>query len=161
MEARHYSMLLHLIGFGLLFSLMVGVWILSSHYKKATDYKTKATLLSAMRTFGYLSPVGIIIMLSTGVWNMNIRGLGLFTESWLTTKIVFFAMAAINGVIIGAKAGKRGKLVAQIIQGNSPTDTERTILSIDKQIRLIHMVQVILMLLILTLTIVKPGRYEM
>lgn len=154
-------MLIHLIGFGLLFSLMVGVWILSSHYKKASDVKTKATILSAMRTFGYLSPVGVVIMLGTGIWNMNIRGLGLFTESWLTTKILFFVIAAINGVIIGTKAGKRGKLYGQIMQGNPPAGAETTIASIDKQIKMIHFVQVILMLLILTLTIVKPGRYEM
>jgi hypothetical protein len=154
-------MLLHLIGFGLLFSLMVGVWILNSHYKKATDIKTKVTILSAMRTFGYLSPVGVLIMLGTGIWNMNIRGLGLFTESWLTTKILFFTIAAINGVIIGAKAGKRGKLYGQILQGNSPTGAEATIASIDKQIKMIHMIQVILMLLILALTVVKPGRYAM
>jgi len=159
MDLAHLLMLLHFLGFGLLFSTLVAGWMLHGQYKKAIDYSTKAIILRLLRPIGLLSPVGILLMLLTGIGNMHVRGLGVFTESWLSAKIVVFIIATINGLVFGARAGKRARLISQMADGSAPHGTDGTINALDKQIRLFYIFQTALLLIILALSIVKPGRY--
>jgi uncharacterized membrane protein len=145
----------------LLFSTLVAGWMLHGQYKKATDFSTKAMVLRLLRPIGLLSPVGILLMLLTGIGNMHVRGLGLFTESWLSAKIVVFVIAMINGLVFGARARKRARLISQMADGSAPHGTDGTINVLDKQMRLFYIIQFVLLLIILTLSIVKPGRYVM
>jgi len=161
MDLTHFLMLLHFLGFGLLFSTLVAGWMLHGQYKKATDFSTKAMVLRLLRPIGLLSPVGILLMLLTGIGNMHVRGLGLFTESWLSAKIVVFVIAMINGLLFGARARKRARLISQMADGSAPHGTDGTINVLDKQMRLFYIIQFVLLLIILTLSIVKPGRYGM
>jgi uncharacterized membrane protein len=161
MDLTHFLMLLHFLGFGLLFSTLVAGWMLHGQYKKATDFSTKAMVLRLLRPIGLLSPVGILLMLLTGIGNMHVRGLGLFTESWLSAKIVVFVIAMINGLVFGARARKRARLISQMADGSAPHGTDGTINILDKQMRLFYIIQFVLLLIILTLSIVKPGRYGM
>jgi uncharacterized membrane protein len=161
MDLAHLSMLLHFLGFGLLFSTLVAGWMLHGQYKKATDYSTKAIILRLLRPIGLLSPFGILLMVLTGIGNMHVRGLGLFTESWLSAKIVVFIIASINGLVFGARAGKRAKLISQLADGSAPQGTDAAINALDKQMRLFYLIQSVLLLIILILSIVKPGRYGM
>ena len=161
MDLAHFLMLLHFLGFGLLFSTLVAGWMLHGQYKKATDFSTKAMVLKLLRPIGLLSPVGILLMLLTGIGNMHVRGLGLFTESWLSAKIVVFVIAMINGLLFGARARKRARLISQMADGSAPHGTDGTINVLDKQMRLFYIIQFVLLLIILTLSIVKPGRYGM
>ncbi len=161
MEFGHLLLIVHILGFGLLFTTLVAGWILHSQYTKASDFGTKGIILRSLRPIGLLSPVGILIMLLTGIGNMQVRGLGLFTESWLSTKILVFIIAAINGTVFGIRASKRGKLVAQMADGSAPQGADLSIGALDKQLRLFYIIQFVLIVIILALSIIKPGRYEM
>ncbi len=69
--ARELTLLFHFIGFGLLVAIQVAGFILDSHYRKATDLQTKATLLRALKPIGLLSPIAIVLQLVTGIGNMH------------------------------------------------------------------------------------------
>ena len=159
MNFANFLMLLHFLGFGLLFSTLVAGWVLHSQYKSAIDFSTKAVLLKSLRPIGLLSPMAILLMLLTGIGNMHVRGLGLFTESWLSTKIVVFILATLNGIVFGVRAGKRARLIGQMADGSAPQGTDRSIGNLDRQLRLFYIIQFVLLLIILILSIVKPGRY--
>jgi uncharacterized membrane protein SirB2 len=157
MQPIHLSLILHFIGVGMIFTTVLAGWILTGQYKRANDYKTKSQILKSLRPIGLLSPVTILVMLASGIGNMYALHMGVFSASWLTTKLIFFAIMAINGIIFGAKSAKRGKLVAQVAGGSAPTGTENVIAAMDKQQLLFYVVQSLLLLIILTLSVVKPG----
>ena len=159
MELGQLLLLVHFLGFGLLFSTLVAGWILHGQYKNAKEFSTKAVILRSLRPIGLLSPIGILLMLITGIGNMHVRGLGLFSEAWLSTKIVVYAIASINGIVFGARAGKRGKLIGLMADGSAPQGTDKSVDALDRQLRLFYIIQFVLLLIILTLSIVKPGRY--
>lgn len=134
-------------------TINVAGFFINQQYRKSTDIQQKATLLRAMRPIGLLSPIGILIMLITGIGNMHALGLGLFNAGWLAYKIVFFAIAVISGVLFGIKAAKRGKLVAKMAAGSAPADAATTLASLDSQLSWSYVVMPILLLIILWLSI--------
>src|ERR1041385_1253511 len=147
------SLFFHFIGFGLLVPLNVAGIILNSQYKKAPDLQTKAIILRALKPIGMLSPIAVLLMLVTGIGNMHSLGLDLMSMAWLAYKIVFFAIAAISGVIFGIISRKRGTLVGSMIKGNAPANPNELLQRSDKQIQIGYIVFPILMVIILCLSI--------
>jgi hypothetical protein len=150
---REINLLIHFLGFGLLVTINVAGFILNRQYKKAPDLQTKATILRVLRPIGLISPVAILIMLITGIGNMHFLGLGVLDMGWLTAKIIFFAIAAISGVLMGIVARKRGKLVGEMAAGRAPAEAEQALQSYDRQISLAYVVFPILLIIILWLSI--------
>jgi hypothetical protein len=147
------TLLFHFLGFGLLVTINVAGFILNSQYKKAQDFQTKAIILRSLRPIGLLSPIAILIMLITGIGNMQILGYGLLSVGWLTAKIMFFAIAAISGILFGVIARKRGKLVQELAAGKAEANATEILRGYDKQISLFHLVMPILLLIIVWLAI--------
>jgi len=150
---RFVILLLHFLGFGLLITVNVAGFILNRQYKKAPDLQTKAVLLRAARPIGLLSPIGVLLMLITGIGNMHALGLGILDLGWLTAKIIFFAIAVISGIILGIQSGKRGKLVQQMVQGQAPANGNELLSSYDRQVSLSYIVMPLLIIIILALSI--------
>ncbi|MBI4548121.1 MAG: hypothetical protein HY707_09080 [Ignavibacteriae bacterium] len=151
--AREVTLLLHFIGLGLLMTTLVAGFILNAHYKKATDAQSKALIVKALKSVGLMSPLGMFIMLVTGIANMISRGFGLFTDGRLTAKIIFFAIAMISGILFAVKSRKRGALVHQMAQGQAQPDSEQLLQSYDKQISIFYIVMPLLLLIILYLSV--------
>jgi uncharacterized membrane protein len=128
-------------------------FVLERHYRKAADIQAKATLLGIGRTMGLMGPIAIAVMLLTGITNMYFLGMGLFDFGWLTAKVIFFAIAAVNGLMFGGRSRKRGMLVMQMVKGETPADAETKIREIDRQQNLFFIVNGILLLLIVTLSV--------
>ena len=149
-------MLTHLIGMGMIFTTLFAGWILNGQYKRAADWKSKSLILKSLRPIGLLSPFSTLVMLASGIANMQIIGYGWFTASWLSTKVVFFVLAAVSGIFFGTKAARRGRLVHRMAEGTAAEGTEKTITAMDKQQRIFFVFQTVLILVILTLSIVKP-----
>jgi hypothetical protein len=159
MEARDLLIIIHLIGFAMLFTAGVSGWILNRQYCSAPDFRAKGTILGAMRPIGLMSPVAILIMIITGVGNMHLLGLGIFTESWLALKLLFFLIAATTGIVFGARARTRARLVGSFASGEPAEGASERLAALDKQFKLFYMFQLTLLLLILLLSVIKPGRY--
>jgi hypothetical protein len=143
----------HLIGFGIFVTLQIAGNILERQYRKTDDIKAKAVIVRAIKPIGLLSPVGVLIMLVTGVGNMVSLGLGIFSMGWLTAKIIFFGIAVVSGLMFGMKARKRGTLVMAMAKGETPPNGPETLKGLDKQISMFHLVMPILLTVILALTI--------
>ena len=151
--ARELTLLFHFLGFGLLMTTTVAGLIINSQYRKAADIQSKATILRTMRPIGLLSPLGILIMLITGIGNMHGLGVGLFTLGWLSAKIIFFAIAAISGIVFGIQSKKRGALVGQMANGTAPANAGDLVKAYDKQVNLSYLVMPLLLLIILWLSV--------
>lgn len=150
---RELTLILHFLGFGTLMTVTVAGFILDRQYRKAADLKTKAVILRSLKPIGLLSPFAILLMLITGIGNMHGIGVGLFDLAWLAYKIVFFAIAAISGIIFGVKARKRGILVHQMAEGKAPAHAEELLRGYDNQMALFYVVMFLLTLIIITLSV--------
>jgi uncharacterized membrane protein SirB2 len=160
MELLHYSKLLHFIGIGIIFASLLGGLILHAQYRKAPDSNSKLIILKALRPIGLLSPVAVVVLLLSGIGNMEgSMTYGWFTTAWLSTKIVLFIIVAVSGIVFGVRSRKRGKLVTQIAEGNAPEGAETILASMDNQQRFFYIVQTALILTILALSVIKPGQY--
>ena len=153
MPFREINLVLHFFGFGFFVMILGASFIIERQYRKASDPQTKATLLGVMRPIGILSPFMVLLMLLTGIGNMHFLGYGLFDFGWLTAKVIFFAIAAVNGVMSGVHGRKRSMLVMQMAKGEAASDAETKLKEIDKQQWIFHFVNGILLLLIVSLSV--------
>jgi uncharacterized membrane protein len=157
MTLLHVSLLVHLIGVGLIFTTLFGGFILEMKFRRAKDPATAQLILKLIRPIGLLSPLSIVVMLLSGTANMHLTGMGLFSASWLTLKLVLFALAAISGVLFGIKGSRRAAIVSRLAGGETPDVSERTLRTLNRQQLIFYVVQTVLILAILTLSIVRPG----
>ncbi len=157
MVPLHLSLLVHFIGIGMIFTTIFAGWILEARSRKAPDWKTRLLILRLLRPIGLLSPVSIVVMLGSGITNMTFAGMGVFTASWLTLKLVFFALAVISGVLFGIRGTQRTRLVSKLADGGAPEGSERSLAALERQQRLFYVVQTVLILIILSLSIFKPS----
>ncbi len=157
MDTNSLLIFFHFIGFGLIMTLLVTGWLLHKQYRSAPDFKTKSVILASARSVGLMSPVAILVLLITGIGNMEIRGLGFSDERWLSIKIVLFAIAATNGILFGIRSKKRGMLVAQLAQGTAEPGAESKLAGMDKAALVFYSIQTILLTAILILSVWKPA----
>jgi hypothetical protein len=153
---HHIAMLLHIVGIGLLFTSLVGGWILHSHYMKGAGWGTRLVLLKTLRTFGLLSPIATALLVVSGVANMILLQLGAFTTAWLSAKLVLVLLTIVNGVIFGIRSSRRSKLAVAIAESRAPENAEQTLDLMNRQQRLFFVNQTILILVILGLSLVRP-----
>ena len=154
----HYSLLVHFVGIGMIFTTIFAGWILTSQYKRAADWNAKGMHVRSLRAIGLLSPIGVLLMLVSGIGNMTLgpRQYTLFSDAWLSTKLVFFVVLAALGVFFGVKSGRRTKLVHHLAAGSAPEGAEKSIRALDRQQRWFYILEAVLLLIILMLSIVKP-----
>ena len=150
------TMLFHFIGFGMLFTAMLGGMILNNQSKKETDLSRKALLLRATKPIGLLSPVAVLLILITGIGNMHALGYSLFTVPWLPIKIALFLIASGLGIVFGAKSRKRAVLVAQMAEGKAAEGSEAQVAKMDSQLSFFFILQSVFLLVILILSVFKP-----
>ena len=151
------SLLFHIIGIGMIFTSVIGGWIVNSRYGKAADWGTKSMLLSVLRPIGMLSPFAVLLMLITGITNMHFAGLGLFSAAWLTLKLVFFALMVVSGVLFAVRGARRAKLVSQMSGGTAPAQGDAILRGLDRQQKIFFVVQTVLLLIIIALSLFRPS----
>jgi len=148
------TLFFHFIGIGILCTTLVAGLMLNMQYHRAPDLKSKGLILRSMKPIGLLSPVGSLIMLISGIGNMNVLGYTLLDlPGWLAYKIIFYVLAAISGILFGITSGKRGKLIQAMNSGNAPENAEQTLRGYERQIWLFYPVIAILFIIILLLSI--------
>jgi len=151
---REITLLLHFLGLGLLVTASAAGILLNRQYKKAEDLRTKALVLRAAKPIGLLSPVGMLVMLITGIGNMHALGVGMLTLGWLSAKLVIFAIAVVAGVMMGIISRKRGALVASMAAGQAGPDANQKLASYDSQVMFGYVLLPLLLLAILYLSVI-------
>lgn len=154
----HYSMLFHFLGLGMILTTIFAGWILTGQYKRAKEWSGKALHVKSLKAIGLLSPIGVLIMLLSGIGNMALGPYHytVFSDGWLSTKLVFFIILTGVGVFQGTQSGRRTKLVQRVVAGSAPDGAEGTIRTLDRQQRWFYVLEAILLVIILMLSIVKP-----
>ncbi len=152
----HYSLFFHFIGIGMLCTSLFAGWALNTRYRQMPDWKTRVQFLKALRLVGLFSPAGVVVMVASGIVNMYALRLWVFSEAWLSAKLVLFAIMIAAGIPFAIRSGRRTKLARAIAEGHAPEDTSQLITAIDRQLRIFYVIQTVLLLVILALSIVKP-----
>ncbi len=152
------SLFFHFIGFGIVFTALMGGWIIERRLRAEKDWNRKLFLGTISRRFSILFPIACIIMLLSGIVNIFIMYNGsvnlLYMDGWLIAKIILFAFLFINGAVFGpVLARRRTKLMQGISDKNAPEDAELTIKVINKSASTFYLVQFILLIIIIFLSI--------
>ncbi len=154
----HFSLLLHFVGIGLLFAALFGGFILNRQYRLAEDPKIQVLFLRSIRLVGLLSPTGILLMLLSGIGNMTLGGhkYTLFSDGWLSAKLVIVALLILLGVFLGLQGTRRTRLVLKRVEARTTDEEEHLIRSIDIQLMASSIVQFGLLLIVMFLSILRP-----
>lgn len=153
MPFREIILVIHLLGLGIFVAVLVSGSLIESQFRKTSDLQTKALLLRVTRSIGLLSPFAVLIMLLTGIANMYMLGIGLFDFGWLTAKIIFFAIAATNGIVSGVRGNKRSTLIHQMAGGEAAADADAKLKEYNKQTSLSYFVNAVLFVIIVSLSV--------
>ena len=158
------NFLFHLIGFGLIFTSLLGGWIVERRIRSEQDWNQKLFIGKIGRRFGLLSPIASIIMLLTGIINIfNLYNGNItrwYSEGWLIAKIILFAFLLINGAIFGPiLIRRRTKLMQGIAEKNPSNDAGSNYKILSKSITTFYLVQFFLLIIILCLSIAGGGKH--
>jgi uncharacterized membrane protein SirB2 len=154
---KHLVFLFHLLGFGTIVGLLISGAILEKRFKKAETIDAKIAILQAIRQIGLLSPFAVVVLIGTGIGNMSLSSLGPFSAGWLTAKIIFFAIAIVNGAMAGARGGKRAKLLERLSHGENIPNALSQMQQYNKQHSVFYVTQTFLILIVLVLSVFKPD----
>lgn len=162
--AGSFSFFLHIIAVGLLFVIVVGGWLLHRKIVNEKDVHLKLYVSTSGRIIGLLSPFVTVLLLVTGIGNIYNRYLGSdlhwYNEGWLVAKIIFFAIALVNGAIFGAiLARKRTVLLQSIDQQNASANAESLLRDFNRQFSWHYAVQFLLLLIIIFLSTFGDGKH--
>lgn len=155
------SLLFHLIGVGMIFTLLFAGPIIESNFRWENDVRMKQHAAKLLRSIGLLSPFGALLLVISGIGNMvalQIKFTDLFGKaSWLGLKLIAFLILLIMGAAISPKAARRrAAILEQMNQPDSPDDIQEKLSILNKKQVNIFAVNWILVVIILVLTLLKP-----
>ena len=158
------NFLFHLIGFGLVFTALLGGWIIERRIRAEKNWDQKIYVGKIGRRFGLLSPFASVVMLLTGIvniFNLYNDNINLwYNEGWLIAKIILFAFLLINGAVFGPiLSRRRTKLMQGIIAKTAPEDAESTFIVLSKSMTTFYLVQFLLLIIILCLSVAGGGKH--
>ncbi|MFZ1081835.1 MAG: hypothetical protein WAO19_07910 [Candidatus Kryptoniota bacterium] len=155
------SLFFHLIGVGMIFTLLFAGPIVETNFRWENDISMKRHAAKLLRNIGLLSPFGALVLMLSGIGNMiglNISFVNLFGSSaWLGIKIIFFIVLLAMGMVLSPKtARQRASLLEQMSQQNPPEDINDKLSALNKRQTIFFVANWVLVLLILVLTLSKP-----
>lgn len=154
----YFTLLFHFVGIGMLFTALFGGWIVGGQYRSAPDWQTKALHLKSLRRIGLMSPVGVLVMLLSGIGNMTLgpHKYTLFSDGWLSAKLALFLVAILIGALSSVQAMRRSRAVTKLAAGDTEHPHENTLRSVETQLKISSTLQFLLIIAIILLSIVRP-----
>jgi uncharacterized membrane protein SirB2 len=152
-----FYLLLHLTGFGLLFSVLAVTPILEWYLRRADSYQDAHLLATIVSRIGLLSPIATLLLLVSGIALMNMFGYGIFTHGWLTAKLLIFLVMVVTGMYSSMNVGKQRREIYQhLIDGKDDPTLAGKLLRIHNRQSQYTRIQSIFLLMILIFTVFKP-----
>ncbi len=157
----YVSLMFHLIGVGMIFTLLFAGPIIEANFRWENDIRMKQHSAKLLRSVGLLSPFGALVLTLSGIGNMVSLHIGfgdLFGSAWwLGLKLILFVILLAIGMVISPKiARQRAMLLDQINQINPPEDSSEKLDVLNGRQTVFFLVNWVLVLLIILLTIFKP-----
>ena len=159
-----YNFFVHLLAVGLLFTSVIGGWLVQRRLAGEKEVRLKLAIGGAARTFALLAPIAGVLLLLTGIGNIYNRYLGTelhwYSEGWLVAKIIFFVIAVVNGSAHGGMLARKRVSLLQSAGGQSlPPEAEAQLASVERQFTLHYVVQCLLLLIIIFLSVFGDGKH--
>lgn len=149
-------LLIHLLGYGLLISVLVATPILEYYLRRAESYEHALKLANIVSKIGLLSPIAALMLIVSGVSLMNLFGYGLFTHAWLTGKLLVFLVMIVSGAYSSMDIGKqRRSIYNDLIDGKDNPKLPGELLRAHNRQSQYTRIQSIFMLMILIFTVYK------
>jgi len=152
----HIYLLLHLIGYGLLISVLVATPILEYYLRRAENYNDALKLATIVSRIGLISPIAALILLISGALMMNLWDYGIFSHAWLTGKLLIFVVMVVTGAYSSMTVGKeRRKIYQELIDGKDNPKLPGEILRVHNRQSQYTRIQSIFLLMILIFTVYR------
>jgi len=155
-------LLIHMIGFALIATVMVGSIVGERQLRLATDWSQRMRVGMLMKNIGLISPVASLLILASGIANMVTFGFSMGqafsgAAAWLGVKIIFFLTAVVLGTTVSMAMGKkRVGIMMSVKNGGSSENGEAALKATYGKMNLFFAVQATLLFLILVLVLFKP-----
>ena len=155
------SLFFHLIGVGMIFTLLFAGPIIETNFRWENDINMKRHSAKLLRNIGLLSPFGALVLMLSGIGNMIFREItfvNLFgSTAWLGMKLMIFIVLLIMGMALSPKtARQRAILLEQMSQPDPPDDINEELSALNKKQTIFFLINWILVITILLLTLFKP-----
>lgn len=149
-------LLIHLLGYGLLISVLVSTPILERYLRRAERYEDALYLANIVSKIGLLSPIAAVILVVSGVLMMNIFGYTLFSHGWLTGKLLIFLVMVVTGAYSAMSIGReRRHIYHDLIDGKDNPKLPGELLRVHNRQSQYTRIQAVFMLMILIFTVFK------
>lgn len=149
-------LLFHLIGYGVLISVLIATPILEYYLRREESYKDALKLANIISRIGLLSPIAALLLLISGILMMQLWGYDLFSHGWLTGKLLIFLVMVVTGVYSSMTIGReRRKIYQELIDGKDNPKLPGEILRIHNRQSQYTRIQSLFILMILIFTIYK------
>jgi Predicted integral membrane protein (DUF2269) len=151
----HLSLVIHIIGLTTMAGATLVDYVAFKQFWKqySIDKEKGMTVLEALSKLPMLMGIGIILLILSGVAMMGITH-GVFGEQiWFRIKFALVIIIIINGIVVGRRQGlKLRKLVADNSSGRNLHDE---LLRVKGNMRLFHLSQILLFIVVFTLSVFK------
>jgi len=161
MNWLYISLLFHLVGVGMIFTLLFAGPVIESNFRWENDVRMKLHSARLLRSIGLLSPFGALVLVISGIGNMvalGINFISLFGSAWwLGMKILIFVVLLALGMVWSPKTARQRQLLLEhLSQPDPPEDIDDRMESLNKRQTIFFAVNWVLVLIILLLTLFKP-----
>lgn len=151
------SLLFHLIGVGMIFTLLFAGPIIEANFRWENDLRMKQHSAKLLRSVGLLSPFGALVLILSGIANMIVLNIGfanLFgSAAWLGLKILAFIVLLVIGMVVSPRtARERAILLDQMNQINPPEDINEKTAALNSKQTIFFVLNWVLVVIILILT---------
>lgn len=152
------SLFFHLVGVGMIFTLLFAGPIIEANFRWENDLRMKQHAAKLLRSVGLLSPFGALVLILSGIANMivlNITFADLFgSAAWLGIKILSFIVLLVIGMVVSPKtARQRAILLDQMNQLNPPEDINDKTAALNGKQTIFFVLNWALVVVILLLTL--------
>ncbi len=161
MNWSEVSLLFHLIGVGMIFTLLFAGPIIEANFRWENDISMKRHSAKLLRNIGLLSPFGALVLIISGIGNMVLRNItfsDLFgSAAWLGFKLIIFIVLLAMGMAMSPKIAKQRMMILEhLSESEPPEDAEDKLNALNKRQTLFLVLNWLLVLLILVLTLSRP-----
>jgi uncharacterized membrane protein SirB2 len=155
------SLLFHIVGVGMIFTVLCAGPVVESNFRWENDVRMKLHSAKLLRNIGLLSPFGALVLVVSGIGNMVILGITFgdlfWSTAWLGMKILLFILLLALGMVVSPKTARRRMALLELLsQPNSPEDIDDQMDSLNRRQTIFFVANWALVLLILLLTLFKP-----
>ncbi len=152
------SLFFHLIGVGMIFTLLFAGPILEANFRWENDLRMKQHAAKLLRSVGLLSPFGALVLILSGIANMivlNITFADLFGRAaWLGLKILVFIVLLVMGMVVSPKTARaRAILLDEMNQLNPPEDVNDRTAVLNRKQTVFYILNWVFVIAILLLTL--------